>query len=100
MVGEAVQFSLGFCGFGAGILTDQHHKHGNERQGTEQHEGAHHVQGGNHNPQQDRHHRGGNKRGQGLGVVVVQGVQAAGQQHSGRTGTFGGVRTTGGEHSA
>ena len=99
MVGEAVQFSLSFCGFVAGVLTDQDHEHRNERQGACQHHCAHHVQGRHHNPQQDRYNRGGNKRGQGLGVVVVQGVQAAGQQHGGRAGTLGGVRATGGEHA-
>ena len=100
VVREAVQLGLRLRGFGAGVLADQHHEHGNERQGAEQHEGAHHVQGGDHNPQQDRHHRGGNKRGQGLGVVVVQGVQAARKQHRGRAGTLGSVRATGGEHAA
>ena len=94
-----MQFSLSFCGFVAGVLTDQDHEHRNERQGARQHQGAHHVQGRHHNPQQDRYNRGGHERGQGLGVVVVQGVQAAGQQHGSRAGTLGGICATGGEHA-
>ena len=99
MVGEAVQFSLSFCGFVAGVLTNQDHEHRNKRQGTRQDHGAHPVQGRHNDPEDERHNRSGNERGQGLGVVVVQGVQTAGKQHSGRAGTFGGVCATGGEHT-
>ena len=99
MVGEAVQFSLSFCGLVAGVLTNQNHEHRNKRQGARQHHGAHPVQGRHNDPEDERHNRSGNERGQGLGVVVVQGVQAAGKQHSGRAGTFGGVCATGGEHA-
>ena len=99
MVGEAVQFSLRFCGFVAGVLTDQDHEHRNKRQGTCQDHGAHPVQGRHNDPEHERYNRGGHERGQGLGVVVIQRIQAAGQQHSGRAGTLGGVRATGGEHA-
>ena len=43
MVGEAVQFSLSFCGFVAGVLTNQDHEHRNKRQGACKHHGAHPV---------------------------------------------------------
>ena len=43
MVGEAVQLSLSFCGFVAGVLTNQDHEHRNKRQGACQHHGAHPV---------------------------------------------------------
>ena len=99
MVGEAVQFSLSFCGLVAGVLTNQNHEHRNKRQGARQHHGAHPVQGRHNDPEDERHNRSGNERSQGLGVVVIQSVQAAGQQHSGRAGTFGGVCATGGEHA-
>ena len=99
MVGEAVQFSLSFCGFVAGVLTNQDHEHRNKRQGAGKHHGAHPVQGRHNNPENERHNRGGHERGQGLGVVVIQSVQATGQQHSGRAGTLGGVCATGGEHT-
>ena len=99
MVGEAVQFSLSFCGFVAGVLTNQDHEHRNERQGARQHHCAHPVQGRHNDPEHERHNRGGDERGQRLGVVVIQGVQAARKQHSGRAGTFGGVCATGGEHT-
>ena len=94
-----MQFSLSFRGFVAGVLTNQDHEHRNERQGARQDHGTHHVQGRHNDPEHERHNRGGNERGQRLGVVVVQGIQAAGKQHSGRACTFGGVSTTGGEHT-
>ena len=43
MVGEAVQLSLSFCGFVAGVLTNQDHEHRNKRQGACKHHGAHPV---------------------------------------------------------
>ena len=43
MVGESVQFSLSFCGFVAGVLTNQDHEHRNKRQGAGKHHGAHPV---------------------------------------------------------
>ena len=89
MVGESVQFSLSFCVSSRVFLPIRIMNTGNERQGARQLHALIQSRDATTTQSMNGTIAGGNKRGQRLGVVVIQGVQAAGKQHSSRAGTLG-----------
>lgn len=81
VAGEAVQPVLGGVDPLLGVPADEDHEEGHERDGQQHHEGGERVPGEDPGAEDRGHDGGGGQGRQDLGVVVVQALQAVGDQH-------------------
>ena len=81
VAGEAVQPVLGGVDPLLRVPADEDHEEGHERDGQQHHEGGERVPGEDPGAEDRGHDGGGGQGRQDLGVVVVQALQAVGDQH-------------------
>ena len=85
--GQPVEPVLGGIDALLGVAAHQDHEQGNQGQGDGGHHGGDEVVGEDPHAQGRRDHGGGGQRGQGFGVVVVQALEAVGDQDGIGAGT-------------